>query len=300
VRYDHVQIEKMLSTMGQRRMATTRFAQNDLARLSYEVAGPIHGPVVVLLHAMLGDRISLCPLRERLEGRAKVILPDARGHGASSGLVGRTLSSTDLANDVVAILEAEEVADPVHLVGHGQGAISALELAHWRPDRIASMVLIEPDALSILEGEADDAVSAAREVARKANREAADHSYKGFADKALNRYLDRRWGQGWQGRLTKPRLAAVRRSVQALSASLDAEERFRILPEHLGALAFPVLVVTGEDSPEAEQHIAERIASWIPGSERLVADSLPGGAPFSPDGGGAAGPIAEWVLARLG
>ncbi|HEV2073879.1 MAG TPA: alpha/beta fold hydrolase [Thermomicrobiales bacterium] len=286
--------------MGQRQMATTRFAQNDLARLSYEVAGPAHGPVVVLLHATLGDRISLRPLRERLEGQAKVILADARGHGASSGLAGRTLSSTDLANDVVAILEAEEVTDAVHLVGHGQGAISALELAHWSPDRIASMVLIEPDALSILEGEADDAVSEAREGARKANREAADHSYKGLADKALNRYLDRRWGQGWQDRLTKPRLAAVRRSVQALSASLDAEERFRILPEHLEALASPVLVVTGEDSPEAEQHIADRIASWIPGSDRLVVESLPGGAPFSPSDGGAAGPIADWVLARFG
>lgn len=281
-------------------MATTRFAQNDLARLSYEVAGPPDGPVVLLMHATLADRISLRPLRERLEAQAKIILPDARGHGASSGLTGRTLSSTDLANDVVAILETEGVTGAVHLVGHGQGAIAALELAHWRPDRISSMVLIEPDALSILEGEANEKVSAAREGARKANREAADHSYKGLADKALNRYLDRRWGQGWQDRLTKPRMAAVRRSVQALSASLDAEERFRILPEHLENVMFPVLVVTGEDSPEAEQHIADRIASWIPGSERLVVESLPGGAPFSLDDGGAAGPIADWVLARIG
>lgn len=280
-------------------MAITRFAQNDLARLGYEVAGLADGPVVVLMHATLADRMSLAPLRERLEGVARVILPDARGHGASSGLTGRTLSTIDLANDVVAILDAEDVTSPVHLIGHGQGAIVALELAHWRPGSIASMVLIEPDALSILDGEHDDAVSAAREAARQANREAADHAYKGLADKALNRYLERRWGSGWRERLTKPRLASVRRSVQALSATLEAGERFRILPEHLEHIRFPVLVVTGEDSPGAEQHIAARLAAWIPGAERLIVESLPGGTPFSADNGGAAGPIAEWTRDHL-
>lgn len=280
-------------------MRITRFAQNELARLSYEIAGPAEGPVVVLMHATLGDRISLAPLRERLEGEARVILPDARGHGASSGLTGRTLSSTDLANDVVAILDVEGATSPVHLVGHGQGAVAALELAHWRPDRIASMVLIEPDALSILDGDVDEAVSAAREDARAANRGAADSGYKGLADKALGQYLDRRWGAGWGQRLTKPRHAAVRRSVQALSASLDAGERFRILPDHLESVTFPVLVTTGEDSPVAEQYIAARLAAWIPGAERLVATSLPGGAPFSPEEGGAAGPVADWVRAHF-
>lgn len=278
-------------------MATTRFAQNELVRISYEVSGTSDGPVVVLLHALLGDRPSLAPVRERLEESARIVSPDARGHGASSALTDRTVSMTDLANDVVAVLEAEGVTGAVHFVGHGQGAITALELAHWRPDRIASLVLIEPDALNVLDGEDDEQVVKVREQARTGQREASDASYKGLADKALDRYLDRRWGAGWRDRLSRIRMASVRRSVQALSPSLDAISRFRILPEHLADVPFPVLIVTGEDTPEAERLIADRLETWIPGAERLTTASLPGGAPFSTDETAAA--IAEWVRGKL-
>lgn len=281
-------------------MGTTRFAQNDLARLSYDVSGLDNGSVVMLLHATLGDRASMAPLRRRLEDHTRLFVPDARGHGASSALTDRTFSSTDMANDLVAILEAEHVSGPVHFVGYGLGTIAALELVHWRPDRVASLVLVEPDALTVLDGEDDEAVAALREEARAANREAADFSYKGLADKALSRYLDRRWGKGWANRLPRPRLAAVRRSVEALSPTLDAAGRFRILPEHLAGINLPTLIVTGEDTPAAECEIAARLATWIPHAETLVVPSLPGGAPFSPEDGGAAGPIAEWVTARLG
>ncbi|HVL23523.1 MAG TPA: alpha/beta hydrolase [Thermomicrobiales bacterium] len=280
-------------------MGTTRFAQNDLARLSYEVAGPVDAPVVVLLHATLTDRISFAPLRDCLDGAARVLVPDARGHGASSALTDRSYSSTDMANDVVAILDAEGVRGPVHLVGHGQGAVAALEVAHWRPDRLASLVLIEPDALCVLDGEDDADVIAAREEARSASREASDQAYKGLADRALSRYLDRRWGRGWAERLPRPRLAAVRRSVQALSPSLDAVARFRILPEHLAPLTVPALVVTGEDSPAAEREVAARLAAWIPGAETLTVPSLPGGTPFAGDGD-AAGAVAAWVREKMG
>jgi len=278
-------------------MATTRFAQNDLARLSYEVSGDDRLPAVVLLHATLADRRSLAPLGERLAGCARVIAPDARGHGGSSALTNRAFASIDMANDVMAILDTALVAGPVHLVGHGQGAVAALELAHWRPDRVASLVLIEPDALSILDGEEDADLIATREAARAANREAADQAYKGLADRALGRYLDRRWGPGWAERLPKPRLAAVRRSIGALSPSLDALERFRIPPEQVADLAAPVLVVPAGTTPPAERLVARRLASWLPGAEELEMASLPGGTPFQDEA--AVEPIAAWLMARL-
>lgn len=281
-------------------MATTRFAQNELARLSYDVSGPENAPVVVLLHATMAGRPSLSPLQERVQANARVLVPDARGHGGSTALTKRDLASTDLANDVVAILDAEGVSGPVHIVGHGQGAIAALELAHWRPDRIASLVLIEPEALSLLDGERDEEIVQVREEARRANRDAADASYKHLADKALNGYLDRRWGPGWRDRLPKPRLAAVRRSMPALAASLDALERFRILPEHLEHVGFPVLIVTAQDTPDAERMMAERLADWIPGNDHIIVSTLPGGMPFSGEGEPTADRIAEWVTARLG
>src|SRR5688572_18793018 len=88
-------------------MGITRFAQNDLARLSYEVDGPETADVAVLLHATLADRGSFGPLRETLVERMRLILPDARGHGASSALKDRAFAVTDMANDLFAVLEAE-------------------------------------------------------------------------------------------------------------------------------------------------------------------------------------------------
>ena len=277
-------------------MATTRFAQNDLVRISYETSGPASGPAVVLLHALLGDRPSMRPIADRVQDAARVIAPDARGHGATSALTDRTVSMTDLANDVAAVLDAEGVPGPVHIVGHGQGAVTALELARWRPDRIASLVLVEPDALTILDGETDERTVAIREKARAGQREAADLSYKGVADRALDRYLDRRWGDGWRDRLTPIRMASVRRSVQALSPSLDALGRFRLLPEDLAGIPFPALIVTGEDTPAAERHIADRLEAWIAGADRLTVSSMPGGSPFTND---TADAITEWLKSRI-
>ena len=86
----------------------------------------------------------------------------------------------------------------------------------------------------------------------------------------------------------------------ALAASLDALERFRILPEHLEGISFPVLMVTGPETPDAEKLVAERLASWIPNVQRMQADSLPGGTPFGADDGGAASAITGWIKEHLG
>lgn len=307
-------------------MGYTRFAQNELARLSYEISsasgsassnasssalGSANGaanqektalPTVVLLHATLTEHISLNPLREELMDRFQILQPDARGHGASAALTDRSFTVTDMANDLYAILEATDLigpgALPLHLVGHGQGAIAALELTRRRPDLIASLVLIEPDALALLDGDLDVDLARIREEARTSFREASDAAYKGLTDKALGIYLDRRWGEGWESRLTKPRLAAVRRHITALSPSLDALDRYRLLPEELAAIAVPTLVVIAAETPAAERAIAQRLAETIPPATLRAVTALPGGAPFTGNGEVAVSVIADWLATR--
>jgi len=262
-------------------MGITRFAQNELARLSYEVSGPEDAPVVVLLHATLLDRQSLSPMQERLAASWRVILPDARGHGGSTGVSGRSFTVSEMATDLYAVLEAAgALSQPVVLIGHGQGAITALEFARIRPDLARKLVLIEPDALSLLDGETGEEIAHSREAARGASRAASDAVYKGLTDRALDFYLGRRWGQDWKSGLAKPRVAAIRRHAASLSASLDALDRYHILPAELQGMSVPMLVIAAESTPPAEQRIALKLREQIPHSEMLVAAELPLGAPF--------------------
>ncbi len=291
-------------------MGYTRFAQNELARLSYEISSASGSadqvkpsqPTVVLLHATLTEHMSLNPLREELIDRFQILQPDARGHGASAALTDRSFTVTDMANDLYAVLEAADLigpdALPLHLVGHGQGAIAALELTRRRPDLVASLVLIEPDAPALLDGELDVDLARIREEARTSVRAASDAAYKGLTDKALGIYLDRRWGEGWETRLTKPRLAAVRRHITALSPSLDALDRYRLLPEELAAIDVPTLVVIAAESPAAERAIAHRLAETIPIATLRAVTSLPGGAPLTGNGEIAISVVADWLARR--
>jgi len=283
-------------------MGTTRFAQNDLARISYEIDGPDTDDVAVLLHATLADRGSFGPLRDALAASMRVLLPDARGHGASAALKDRAYNVTDMANDLYAVLEAEGLVRAagarLHLVGHGQGAVAALELARRRPDLVTSLTLIEPDALTLLDGEDDVEVILAREEARNAFRTASDAAYKGIADRAMTMYLDARWGEGWQDRLSRPRAAAVRRNLLALSGSLDALDRYRILPEEVAAITVPARVLAAATSPAPVRQIAQRMGTWLPRGRAVYIAKLPGGAPFTDEGEAAINIVEEWLRER--
>lgn len=283
----------------------TRFATNGLARLAYEVSGAEGGPVVALLHATLGERRDLAPLRDALVAVGfRTIVPDARGHGASAALAKQSFTVTDMANDLFTVLDAEKLMRPgrrpVQLVGHGQGALAALELARWRPEHVASLVLIEPELLSVLDEAADPGASAARDEARRANADAADAAYKALGDRAVALYLDRRWGHGWNERLSRPRQAALRRHVGALAGSLPALAEYRLTAAEAMAIRVPTLVVAAETSPAAERCIANRLAEWLPMADLIIVADLPGGAPFRAAGAAAVDRIRAFQTARAG
>lgn len=265
-------------------MGTTRFAQNDLARLSYEIDGAQDGPPVVFLHATLGDHRTIGDLQRELAPQYRLILPDARGHGASAAVQGRSFTVTEMANDVWSVLEAEGLdgadALPVLLIGHGQGAVTALELARRRPDRFAGMILVEPDATALLDGETDSDVISVREGAREVYRRISETSYKDQGDQALEGYMRYRWGIEWRDELSRPRLAATRRHLGALGPSLEALDSYRILPVELQEIALRTHVITAGSSPAMIEAIGRRMAASMPKSTFRQIGKIALGAPF--------------------
>ena len=188
-------------------MARTTFAQHGLVRLGYEVQGD-GALTVLILHGMLASRSSLYPLVDALEARATVIAMDLRGHGGSSAIHGVDLHIDDLVADALAVLDAAGVTRPVIVIGIELGAVIAERLHQQHSDRVAGSVLVNYPTANMLDA------ATLTDIATRAYREQAEQ--------ALTKWLDLSWGKGWQDTVPRSRVAAARRSAQAIHPMLTA------------------------------------------------------------------------------
>jgi pimeloyl-ACP methyl ester carboxylesterase len=107
---------------------------------------PVAGqPIVVMVHGVLNDTfasfyLSLHWPLARL-GMTNFMY-DRRGHGRSA-YVPRTLTLQQATADLLAMLDALGVQEPVHLLGNSLGACVATDFVVHHPDRAASLVLLE-------------------------------------------------------------------------------------------------------------------------------------------------------------
>lgn len=104
-------------------------------------AGPGAPVVVVAVHGITANGLSLTTVAAALAGRATVWAPDLRGRGASRD-VGPEYGLGRHAQDVLAVLDAVGAARAV-LVGHSMGAFVAAVLAARHPQRVARAVLVD-------------------------------------------------------------------------------------------------------------------------------------------------------------
>lgn len=244
-----------------RGLGVMRFATRGVHRLAYEVVaseGDADTPVVVLLHALLGERGDFAVVREMLRDGpvpVRLIIPDARGHGASAALANLSYSLDDMVAELTAILDAAGV-EWVHLAGHDLGGATAFGFASARPERVRSLTLIEPALDAVLDQVIDPAVRSARAATRESDRTAADAAYKGMTDVALDRYFTPRRGIGWRDELAKPRLAALRRNVGALGGTLTALDGASFGPLGREGMALPIHVLVRENAPTLPWQLA--------------------------------------------
>jgi pimeloyl-ACP methyl ester carboxylesterase len=241
-----------------------RFAALGHHRLAYELvpAARPEAPAIVLLHGLLAGRGEWTVPRADLIGAHTVILPEARGHGASAALSDRRYSIAEAARETLAVLD-DAGFEAAHLVGHGLGGAVAWEVARLAPVRVRSLTLVEPDLPGLLDGDLDPVAGSLWRGDRLASRTAADAAYKGLLDQALDAYLSPRRGPDWRTRLPRPTQATYRRHAAALPGLLDA------LDAHTPAIgdlhsALPVLVVVGSDGRPLVQSVAARLTAARP------------------------------------
>lgn len=86
------------------------------------------------------------PLARALEDDYDVIMPDARGH-ENSGAPDHGYRYDDLADDVLCLIEALKLANPV-LLGHSMVGMTAAVVASRNPKRLRGLVLADPTFLT--------------------------------------------------------------------------------------------------------------------------------------------------------
>jgi len=107
--------------------------------LAFETVG--QGPPVIILHGLFGSGRNWTQFAHALaDTHHSVYLPDARNHGASQWA--ERMSYSDMAGDVLALIEREQLHRPV-LIGHSMGGKTAMALALEHPRAVGGVAVID-------------------------------------------------------------------------------------------------------------------------------------------------------------
>ena len=225
------------------------------------------GPPLVLLHGHTLDlRVWDECVGDLLAAGFRVVRYDQRGHGRS-GSPAQGYRWGDHAADLAAVVSSRDAA-PAHLVGMSKGGGIAIELTLRRPELVASLSLVGamvPDfQLS------DELMASFRELARGIRRE------------GVARAVEALW-------LTHPlvasaaalpaaraRLEAMLRTFPAgeyLAVVRDDPERSWNVPDRLGEIRVPTLVVRGEWEIADFVAMSAAVAERVPGARRVTVAS---------------------------
>ncbi len=223
-------------------------------RLAYTDEGP--GPVVVLLHGFPLGREMWCEQVDGIGSIYRVIAPDLRGHGDSPAPEG-DYTIDEMADDVIELLDALHLSEPVVLGGLSMGGYVALSLMARYADRIRALMLMDTRAAA----DTPEAVEKREELARAVL--AAGHP--GPAVEAMTPRLFAKLTLEQRPEKVAPLRELMRRNtargiVGALRAMATRPDR----RADLAAIRVPTLVLVGEEDvvtpPVEAQELADAIA----------------------------------------
>jgi pimeloyl-ACP methyl ester carboxylesterase len=221
--------------------------------LHVRVWGAGHPERVVLLHGSnVPDPERIWQAQQPLADEFEVLVVDRRGFGESPDATAPLTWDGEVA-DVLAL-----VGERAHVVGHSYGGVIALVLAGRFPERVRSLVTIEPPAFGL----ALDNLAVAASVARLAPVHAAAPTLS--PEEFLRRFVAAYGEELPAGFIFAP---AHRKGVDATRLSPDPASA-PIAVDAVAAARFPKLVASGAWPPEIET-TCNRLATLI-GGERAV------------------------------
>jgi pimeloyl-ACP methyl ester carboxylesterase len=233
-------------------------------RLAVQTVGS--GLPLVLLHAFPLDH-GMWLRQEPLGESLRLIVPDLRGFGGSTGSVPRGIA--DLADDVAALLDGLHLERPAVICGVSMGGYVAQHVAARHPDRVAALVLVDTK----LEADTPEARAARVDLAGKVGRlgqsiladamiprllavPRSDADPAVVARHAENRAL-------LQALVERQPVATIQAALAALGDRPDMTDAMR-------HVAVPTLLVVGAEDQITPPACLEAAEATIPGAKLLI------------------------------
>ena len=102
------------------------------------------GPMVLALHGTFGRGVVFAPIADRLQGAARVVALDQRGHGLADH--GGPFTRAEFVADAAAVIDQLDI-DPVVVLGHSLGGITAYQLAVQHPELVRALIIEDVGAV---------------------------------------------------------------------------------------------------------------------------------------------------------
>jgi len=230
------------------------------ARAGREGALPL-----LLLHGVGSSSDTWSELLPLLDGR-RVVAPDYRGHGASE-IAPLPYAMDDFVDDAFRLLDELKIA-AAHVAGFSIGALFAERMAILRPQRVATLVLLNSIA---------DRTLAQRERAAARHQLIASTPPAELASGSAARWFTPAF------REANPKPVGDEVGIVSAIAHAPYASSYGVLVENdlidaVGAIECPTLIITGEldegSTPAMSRALAERIAGSrlviVPGVKHYI------------------------------
>lgn len=123
----------------------TRMVTTTRGDIHLHESGPTEGVPVVLVHGNLSTGRFWEQVMAAAPDHLHMLAPDMRGFGRTANrVIDATRGLRDWSDDMAALLDALDIADPVHLAGWSTGGAAIAAFAIDRPGMAASLTFVDP------------------------------------------------------------------------------------------------------------------------------------------------------------
>jgi 3-oxoadipate enol-lactonase len=240
-------------------------------RLAVHTAGS--GIPLLLLHGFPLDH-SMWRGQEPLAERVRLIAPDQRGFGDSTGAGPESIEQ--LADDAIALLDALHVTGRAVICGLSMGGYVAQHVAARHPDRVAALVLVDTK----LEADTPEAREARADLAAKVGR----IGQRIVADAMIPRLLAAIPSDA-EGRARRAEIESLlhrtilRQPVATIQAALAALAARPDMTDAMRRVTSPTLLVVGAEDVITPPSCLEAAEAIMPAARLLI---VPGAGHMAP------------------